>query len=176
MEREPHEHECATPRPRTLTADYRYAYRGYHADGGVCRVRLFEGTGQVPVVLVSELAENTSTSVTNMAEYLAAELIARHFPARFEAEDPAVHWVEHYPRTDAERRRGMPEYALVAFDSYRPRRVPRFGQDRVAIGRPRWTHVDRAAVERLLGQPLAQTEGVLPPSAEPPGPPRATDH
>jgi hypothetical protein len=160
MEREP------APRPPQaplqLTADYRYAYRGYHTDGGVCRVRIFAGAAggeaRMPVVLVSELAENTNTSVTNMAEYLAAEIIARHFPQQFEAKGPAVQWVEHYPRTPAERQRGMPEYALVAFASYRPRRVARFGQDRVAIGRPSWRWADRTTVEQLLGQPLLEAE------------------
>ena len=68
MEREPRPSES----PLQLTHDYRYPYRGYHTDGGVCRVRIFVGegkeAGQVPVVIVSELPENTNTSVTNMAE------------------------------------------------------------------------------------------------------------
>ena len=43
-------------------------------------VRVFEETGQTPVIVMGELPQNTSTSVTNMAEYLAPELIQRHFP------------------------------------------------------------------------------------------------
>jgi hypothetical protein len=31
-------------------------------------------------MVMGELPQNTSTSVTNMAEYLAPELIQRHFP------------------------------------------------------------------------------------------------
>ena len=42
---------------------------------GVCWVRVFEETGQPPVIVMGELPQNTSTSVTNMAEYLAPELI-----------------------------------------------------------------------------------------------------
>ena len=65
-----------------------------------------------------------------------------------------MQWVEHYVRSERELREGMPAYALVAFDSYRPRRVARFGRERVAIGRPSWTWVDRVTVEQRVGQPL----------------------
>jgi len=39
---------------------------------------------------MSELPQNRSTSVTNMAEYLAPELIQRQFPHRFEEVPPDV--------------------------------------------------------------------------------------
>ena len=68
------------------TADYLYAFRGTfdREPHGVCWVRVFEEVGQTPVIVMGELPQNTSTSVTNMAEYLAPELIQRHFPHRFE--------------------------------------------------------------------------------------------
>jgi hypothetical protein len=77
--------------------DYRYAYRGYHSEGGICRVRIFEQEGSVPVIIVSELTENTNTSITNMCEYLACEIIRAHFPQGFEEEEPVI-WIEHYER------------------------------------------------------------------------------
>ena len=49
--------------------------------------------------MFSELPQNTSTSVTNMAEYLAPELIQRHFPHRFEELPPAI-FLEHYGGAD----------------------------------------------------------------------------
>ena len=55
----------------------------------------FEEANQTPVTVMGELPQNTSTSVTNMAEYLAPELIQRHFPQRFEELPPAI-FLEHY--------------------------------------------------------------------------------
>jgi hypothetical protein len=43
---------------------------------------------------MGELLQNTSRSVTNMAEYLTPELIQRHFPHRF-AELPPEIFLEH---------------------------------------------------------------------------------
>ena len=43
------------------------------------------------MVICSQLPDNDNTSVTNMAEYLAAEVIRGHFLST-----PLV-WIEHYP-------------------------------------------------------------------------------
>jgi len=43
-------------------------------------VSVFEEEGQPPVIVMGELPQNISTSVTNMAEFLAPELTQRHFP------------------------------------------------------------------------------------------------
>lgn len=56
------------------THDYIHHYRGYWSDGGRCRIRIYRDNGQTPVVICSQLQENDNTSVTNMAEYLAAEV------------------------------------------------------------------------------------------------------
>jgi hypothetical protein len=65
------------------TADYLYACRGTYdrEPHRVCWVRVFEETEQTRVIVMGELPQNTSTSVINMAEYVAPELIQRHFPA-----------------------------------------------------------------------------------------------
>lgn len=110
--------------PRRLTCDYRYRYRGHWTDGGVCRVRAYEAPGATPVLLVTELPENENTSVTNMAEYLAAELIARHFPHRFEDAEPVI-WVEHYPQGG--------------------------GVWRVRLGEPMWRPIARDAIAHIVG-------------------------
>jgi hypothetical protein len=60
------------------THDYLHHYRGYWSEGGVCRIRIYEERGRYPVVICSQLPENKNTSVTNMAEYIAAEVIERH--------------------------------------------------------------------------------------------------
>ena len=64
--------------------DYTHEYRSYWADGGKCRVEIYREEGRVPVVVCSQLPNNRNTSVTNMAEYLAAEVIEGYnFPRRW---------------------------------------------------------------------------------------------
>lgn len=73
------------------SADYLYAFGTWDLEPhGVCWVRVFGEEGQAPVIVMGELSQNTSTSVTNMAEYLAPELIQRHFPQRFDHEPPPL--------------------------------------------------------------------------------------
>jgi hypothetical protein len=55
--------------------DYIHHYRGYWSDGGKCRISIFREDGLAPVVICSQLPDNENTSVTNMAEYLGAEII-----------------------------------------------------------------------------------------------------
>src|SRR5918995_6930310 len=87
-----------TPSPRMpKTADFLYAFRGTfdREPHEVCWVRVFEDASQNPVIVMGELPQNTSTSVTTMAEYLAPALIQRHFLRRFEELPPAI-FLEHY--------------------------------------------------------------------------------
>lgn len=61
------------------THDYIHHYRGYWSDdGGRCRIRIYQEDAQSPVVICSQPWDNSNTSVTNMAEYLAAEFIEEH--------------------------------------------------------------------------------------------------
>ena len=60
------------------THDYIHYYRGFWSDGGKCRIRIYREYGQAPVVICSQLPNNMNTSVTNMAEYLAAEVVEEH--------------------------------------------------------------------------------------------------
>jgi len=76
-------------------------------------------------MVLTELHENESTSVTNAIDILAAELIAKHFPQRFEVVDEEpVTLIEHYPPvlefTGSERPAG---YDRVVFASWMPRRA-----------------------------------------------------
>ena len=73
------------------THDYVHYYRGYWSDGGKCRIRIYQEDDHDPVVICSQLPDNNNTSVTNMAEYLAAEVIEEHGLAT-----PLI-WIEHYP-------------------------------------------------------------------------------
>jgi hypothetical protein len=96
-------------------------------------VRVFEEAGQTPVIVMGELPPNTSTSVTNMAEYLAPELIQRHCPQPLEELPPAI-FLEH----DVEERtpqgrlgQGDVGSALISFLGAAARLALRAGTDRV---------------------------------------------
>ncbi len=129
-------------------ADYTHSTQGAFTDGMVCRVRIFSGA-PYPVMLVSELSENTNTSITNMCECLAAEIAARH-PDLFPDGHPFVFIEHHAPGTlgDGDR------YDRVVFDGYRahPGRVG--VRERMILGVPRWRRMRSADVEALIGEPL----------------------
>ena len=113
-------------------------------------MRVFEEASQTPVMVMGELPQNTSTSVTNMAEYLAPELIQRHFPQRFEELPPAI-FLEHYveERTPEGRLGRKPTWDRLSFHSWAPRRVWLSGQERIAFGDPHWEHLPEHEVEAL---------------------------
>src|SRR5215212_6553490 len=93
------------------THDYIHHYRGYWSEGGKCRIRVYYEEGQDTVVVCSQVPENKNTSVTNMAEYLAAEVIEEHGLAT------SLAWIEHYP----EHRGKLCEYFLARFSCWRRR-------------------------------------------------------
>jgi hypothetical protein len=126
----------------TRTHDYVHRYRGFWTDGGVCRVRVYQAPDRTPVVVCTELPENENTSVTNLAPYLAAELIAKHFPARFEHPEPVV-WVEHYA--------GHAGFARVSFATWTPRRAVERGVARVKLGNPSWSSLSADELATLIG-------------------------
>jgi hypothetical protein len=94
----------------TKTHEYIHYYRGYWSNGGKCRIRIYQEDGQTPVVICSQLPDNRNTSVTNMAEYLTAEVIAEHGLAT------PLTWIEHYPEHEGE----IGEYSLVRFSNLSP--------------------------------------------------------
>jgi hypothetical protein len=137
-------------RPLPKTADFRYAYRGYWEEGGICRVRCFTAEQRPPVIVVSQLEECRNTSITNMAEYIAAEIGAKRFPHRFEQPEPFV-WIEHYAYPE-ERDPALREtWSRVRFDSYTPKLVILGGVMRTKLGTPRWIHVPTKEMARLIG-------------------------
>jgi hypothetical protein len=131
------------------THDYIHHYRGYWSDGGKCRIQIYQEDGQFPVVICSQLPDNSNTSVTNMVEYLAAEVIEEHgLPT------PLL-WIEHY----AEHLGEPGEYSLVRFCSWERKEVCLGGVGRSRIGSPRWSPLRSDEVEifieRAEEQPMA---------------------
>jgi hypothetical protein len=129
------------------THDYLHHYRGYWSEGGVCRIRIHQEKGQQPVVICSQLPENNNTSVTNMAEYLAAEVIERH------GLSTPITWIEHYPEHAGE----LGEYSLVIFSSWEVTEKGLGGVRRRRVGAPSWSYLAPDEVtEALAGVTLEQ--------------------
>ena len=122
------------------THDYIHFYRGYWSYGGRCHIRIYREDGRAPVVVCSQLADNDNTSVTNMAEYLAAEVIEEH-----SLPTPLV-WVEHYPEHGGR----LGEYSLVRFSSWKIEEVCLGGTWRYRLGSPEWSHLSPEEVGKLV--------------------------
>ena len=129
-----------------LAADYIHPFEGPGGFPSKCRIRLYiadEEGGNAPVVICSELPDNTGTPITNAAEYIAAEVITRR-------KLPRPVWIEHYPSES--RGGGFETWSLVTFESYEVEETPFYlGGGRVSIGVPRWSSIDRRTVESLVG-------------------------
>jgi hypothetical protein len=125
-----------------MTQDYIHRYRGYWSDGGRCRIRIYQEKRQAPVVICSQLPDNHNTSVTNMAEYLAAEVIGEYSLPK------PLTWIEHYPEHEGE----IGEYSLVSFSCWELKELCIGGVWRQRIGAPGWAPLCRKDVRMLIGE------------------------
>ena len=135
------------------TDDYRYAYKGYYDQGGLMQVRIFAGEDRPPLILVRQLPESGGTAVSNLVEYLAAEIARRHFPERLELidEQPFL-FVEEYRRKREPAITAMSRFLGVTFASYIPRVMQLGAFERVRLGRPTVRPVSEDAMLRLVGK------------------------
>ena len=104
---------------------------GFGAWESLCRLRIYE-TPEQAVVIATELPENTGTSITNAAEYLATMVVEQ-----YELRPHTLVWIEHYPAC-----RDLPEtFALVhlTWDGQR-------------FHTPRWRRLAPADLALLRGQ------------------------
>jgi hypothetical protein len=123
------------------THDYIHYYRGYWSDGGKCRIRIYREERRAPVVICSQLPDNHNTSVTNMAEYLAAEVVE-------ECSLPTpLTWIEHYPEHEGE----IGEYSLVGFSTWGRKDMCLGGVWQYRIGSPAWSSL-RAKEVKILAE------------------------
>ena len=127
--------------------DYVHPYEGFQAEQrGACRARLFHRDPASPIVVASSLGDRTTPWLASMCEFLAAELLMRHFPMRARADEPMV-YIEHYPQhRDAP---WMIEAMIVAFTPAQPRWDNRWR--RWTMDRPVWRRLERDELTKLLG-------------------------
>lgn len=148
-----------------------HQYRGYDADGGICRIEVYTADERPPLVVATELPENPIASITNMAEYLAAEVMQRYLtPTQLLGHQPPLLWIEHYERTAADRRIGLAEsWERVTFDHYRREQTTKFARPpgwRYRIGVPRREPLTPEAFAALL-QRYAGNDSVGDPERHP---------
>ncbi len=135
-----------------LAADMVLPYRGPNGARSKCRVRIYEPDDPVrdaPVVILTELPDNPGTSVTHAASLVAAEVISLFDLTRWGGPSPI--FVEHYDR-GGENAEDPDDFALVVFSHHEVLPTTRDGVSRRTIGEPSFSHLDRAAVESLVGQ------------------------
>ena len=136
-----------------LTHDY--IQRSPHS--GTCRIRIFQEAGALPVVVCTEPEDNLGMNITNAAEVIAGEVIAKHpdvFKASPEAEGKPFVWIEHYENGARGTEDDPATFELVTFASYEVRDVMGGGRRSKAIGVPSWKSLDRATAEALAGAEL----------------------
>lgn len=137
-----------------LAADMVFPYRGPNGSRSKCRIRIYEPEDparDAPVVILSELPDNPGTSVTNAAPVVAAEVISLFALTRWDGPSPI--FVEHYDHVGDKGSYEDPDaFALVAFSDGEVREEKRGGVSFKTVGAPSWSHLDRAAVESLVGQ------------------------
>ena len=127
--------------------DTTFYFAGLYGCASHCRARVF-GAGAAPVVLLTELADNDGTSVTNGVETIAAQLCDFY---RLDGADVVV--VEHYPdsRTPVERAANLRDpifqerFAAVNFGFVAQ------GARGWHFSRPRWAPLAVAQLEALIG-------------------------
>lgn len=102
----------------------------------------------VPTVVLSELPCNRNTSVTNLVEYIAAEVLQKYLAGRI-GKNPPFHCIEHYPREDGAKLQKT--FDLVTFDLNAPVGCWIAGRSRISLGVPEWKPIDRSELERMIG-------------------------
>lgn len=100
-----------------LTAEYIHHRVGYRFGAQCCWVRVYRGEGGDAPVVVCEELRDSGVRVSEVSEYLAAEVIRDHFPDGMPDLPDPILWIEHRPS----RRHGPGRYRLVRFSSYIPR-------------------------------------------------------
>jgi hypothetical protein len=131
--------------PMHLASDYIYPYKDAGGGPARCRVRIYlpDDDLNAPMVVCSELPNNSGGSITNSAEVIVAGVIQAN-----ELPTPLV-WIEHWPKetTDVEE-----TFELVVFSSYKvEERAPYLRETRVWIGDATWKRLDITTVEVLVG-------------------------
>ena len=160
-----HPEGVPVPEPREARPlkihDAPYNYRGYYdrEPEGLAHVRLFSRPCERPVIVITDLPENPTTSVTNLMETLVPEIIRDlGKTAWLEEEKPPI-VIEHLPPMNPREQRQaylseyrkQDEYSEATFANWRPKTVWIGGRERLSLGEPDWRHMSHEEVAALIG-------------------------
>jgi hypothetical protein len=145
--------------PMSLTVDDVITFPGFWAPS-ICHLRIFEGEGRVPVVILGNLDGLTGTGVTN-----AAEIVAGHVAAAYLPDATDIDWYEVSPQDEVDLRGPLGgEAGLITIDEIVFRVVPgdstRGFLRRRGTGAPRgfvepqWRRTSLTELERRVGRTL----------------------
>lgn len=123
--------------------EFVYSFIGFGGVQSRCHIRILDDQDKPIVVVCSQMATKSGTSVTNAAEIIAQnvvrEFLERDNVTHLERTDKSLVWVEHYAA-------GL---GLGSRESYA---IVTFHQD---SGTPNWDHVSLATVASRTGYPPA---------------------
>ena len=105
-----------------------YTYKGFRGCESKCELEIISN-----LVIATQSKENTGTSITNMAEYLAM-LVCNDF----HIEPTKLIWIEHYPKR-GEIHPYPESFDLVCFN---------IDEDGI-FSEPRWIPISKAVVDAL---------------------------
>jgi hypothetical protein len=122
-----------------LLQEYIHHSRGYRFGSRCCWIRLYASEpSSVPVVVCEEIPE-IGVNIREAAEYMAAEVIAEHFPDGLSNLPRPILWIEHRP---SRRRSGPGQYFLLDFPSYHPRPAAVGFVRPLTLGHPKRVELD----------------------------------
>jgi len=135
-----------------LTHDNVMQLRGVPWSQGSYRIRIFEQSGDVPIVLVADASPNYRIGVAPITQFLAADVILEHFTARLWEWQP-MRWIEEVATARKKKGAmvGQPEYWEVRFRSFVPWRRKIFGQGRFQIDEASRRKLKAEELEARLG-------------------------
>lgn len=112
-----------------------FDYLGYHRAPSRCQIDIWSGDKQV-IVMMTEIAENTGTSVTNRSEAIASAVRFQHNLSGYN-----VTWIEHYGAVSYHGGRASETYTQVTY-----------GWHGGTARHPEWKALTQEQVEALLAQ------------------------
>jgi hypothetical protein len=125
-----------------------YEYHRLWTPGASCGLQIFPSPIDVPTVVLSELPCNRNTSVTNLVECIAAEVLQKYLPEQI-GKNPPFHCVEHYPREEGSKLQET--FDLVTFELNAPASCWVGGKSRITLGEPQWRRLEHSELERMIG-------------------------